>query len=485
MARVRLTKEIKEQVAETQKAFKEFALSAENGVEEALLKAAMKVERDAKKSFRPSNVPSEIGQFPRSQTGRLRASITHRLVKEMGEVAAEVGTNVEYACILSPNTKIVTSNGLKRISDIIIGDMVLTQTGEYRKVLDTIKNKAIDIPNMVTIKCEWRSDRSHDITVTDSHKILVNRDGRTKWVESKDILITDKVYIRKKIPINKGVKKYPPKHCLYCNQEYTTQGTKFCCMNCKIQYHREYGNPNTGSKRTEETRRKQSLIIKTRHELYPESHPNRKMAKKGFRTSTEKKVAEWLDSRGLVYLEQYKIGRHFVDFYIPETGETYEADGAYWHKSFEKDIERDKDIISIMPDIKIHHIHFYDKRHSPENIDPNPIENVYYIVCNPHTESFCNLDIFETSNIISIEKWIYTKSTKKHASRDAFVYDLSIDGIHSYVASGIVVSNSWLEFGTTKMYPHPFMTPAFESNKEAIKEYIAKAVKKAADDAGR
>jgi HK97 gp10 family phage protein len=43
----------------------------------------------------------------------------------------------------------------------------------------------------------------------------------------------------------------------------------------------------------------------------------------------------------------------------------------------------------------------------------------------------------------------------------------------------------WLEFGTSKMYPHPFMTPAFEANKESIKEYIAKAVQKAADDAGR
>ncbi len=41
------------------------------------------------------------------------------------------------------------------------------------------------------------------------------------------------------------------------------------------------------------------------------------------------------------------------------------------------------------------------------------------------------------------------------------------------------------EFGTSNMPAHPFLTPAFEGNKEKIKTYLANAIKKAAENAGR
>jgi HK97 gp10 family phage protein len=43
------------------------------------------------------NGPSEPGEPPAVDTGRLRASITHRVVEEPTGPSAEVGTNVEYA----------------------------------------------------------------------------------------------------------------------------------------------------------------------------------------------------------------------------------------------------------------------------------------------------------------------------------------------------------------------------------------------------
>jgi HK97 gp10 family phage protein len=66
------------------KKFSEISKNVETEVEQALVISALIVERDAK-----LNCPVD--------SGRLRQSITHRLVDENGNSVAEVGTNVEYA----------------------------------------------------------------------------------------------------------------------------------------------------------------------------------------------------------------------------------------------------------------------------------------------------------------------------------------------------------------------------------------------------
>ena len=84
--------------------FAEFSLKAESATEKALEQAALKVETTAKLLFRPSEAVSEDGLPPRVQTGRARASITHRLKRTSGKMEAEVGTNVEYARALEYGT---------------------------------------------------------------------------------------------------------------------------------------------------------------------------------------------------------------------------------------------------------------------------------------------------------------------------------------------------------------------------------------------
>jgi len=91
-----MTKDIKAQVADAQKAFQKFSLETSNEVDKAILTAALKVEGDAKKMFRGSNEESIPGQPPRAQTGRGRASVTHRLGKDGEETFAEVGSNINY-----------------------------------------------------------------------------------------------------------------------------------------------------------------------------------------------------------------------------------------------------------------------------------------------------------------------------------------------------------------------------------------------------
>lgn len=81
----------------TVEAFRKYSAKAESNLEKALLRAGIIVERDAKASFKGRGEPSVYNEPPRVDTGRLRASITHRLVKDSDSATAEVGTNVEYA----------------------------------------------------------------------------------------------------------------------------------------------------------------------------------------------------------------------------------------------------------------------------------------------------------------------------------------------------------------------------------------------------
>lgn len=73
-----------EQGKELARNFKRISRNANNEIEVALIKSALIVERDAKINCRVD-------------TGRLRASISHRLFDEDDIVFTEVGTNVEYA----------------------------------------------------------------------------------------------------------------------------------------------------------------------------------------------------------------------------------------------------------------------------------------------------------------------------------------------------------------------------------------------------
>ena len=89
--------DIKAQVAQLQKDFRMFDRRARTAVEKTIMQAALVVERDAKLSFKGRNAPSVYNEPPRVDTGRLRASITHRGMRDDDVYFQEIGTNVEYA----------------------------------------------------------------------------------------------------------------------------------------------------------------------------------------------------------------------------------------------------------------------------------------------------------------------------------------------------------------------------------------------------
>jgi HK97 gp10 family phage protein len=93
-----------EGVDELIKDFKSYGAQVYTRVGKAVLDGCMTVEREAKEEFRGTDEDSYTGSFPRVQTGRLRASITHRMNYDEEQVVGEVGTNVEYGIYLEYGT---------------------------------------------------------------------------------------------------------------------------------------------------------------------------------------------------------------------------------------------------------------------------------------------------------------------------------------------------------------------------------------------
>ena len=94
---------IAEQVAALQAKFRQCREKIDSDTKKAVNSCALKVERDIKANMTPDG-PSAPGEAPAVDTGRLRASITHRVEMESGEVVGYVGTNVEYAPYLEFGT---------------------------------------------------------------------------------------------------------------------------------------------------------------------------------------------------------------------------------------------------------------------------------------------------------------------------------------------------------------------------------------------
>lgn len=95
---------------------------------------------------------------------------------------------------------------------------------------------------------------------------------------------------------------------------------------------------------TEEMREKQSKRKKELHEIHPEKHPNRILAKnRKYWTYPEKVTAKWLEDRGISFVKNMKVDRFYPDFIIENL--IIEIDGERWHNE-QSDKERDEKLTS-------------------------------------------------------------------------------------------------------------------------------------------
>lgn len=394
-----------------------------------------------------------------------------------------------YGCVFGSGTWISTSKGQRTICQIKVGDMVLTQAGDYRAVTATYRYPATAKPNLVTITARYRADLRHTLTVTTDHKVLAFRDGKFQWVAAGTLVVGDVLSHRKKTSWSEGAAAVEPRICEHCGETYRkrsrsrrslpageSQGKRFCSAKCRALW---LSGHHRGMKRSKPSRDRMSVSAKARLERDPESHPNRIMAAKGYQTGHERVVAEWLTERGIEFHPEHRIGGSYVDFYLPGTNTVIEADGAFWHQDQSVDIARDKRLLEHVPGLRIVHMHFVDPRFTPKSLVREPLPRVSYVPCNPGPSSFVDPATFEDSVVLGVKRWRYEQRSPRACAQ---LYDLAVEGVHSFVASGLVIHNSFQEFGTATHPAQPYMRPAFDQEAHralfVIKTWLWDAIRK-------
>lgn len=92
-------------------------------------------------------------------------------------------------------TKVLTDKGYKEIQDVVVGDMVLTHTNQFKKVYDTMTNKSSDIYTIKT-QCsfEFRATGNHPFYVREkcsiydkSKRNMVRTFKSAEWKWLKDL----------------------------------------------------------------------------------------------------------------------------------------------------------------------------------------------------------------------------------------------------------------------------------------------------------
>lgn len=371
----------------------------------------------------------------RHSTPRSRAKETRPLT-EANSTTLTLFSNGGTGVFGSHNS-ITTQDKPRTVGQIEPGDLVLTQTGDFRLVVAKNRYRATEKPCIVEIEAEWRKDRTHKLSLSTEHRVLAYREGRNKWIAAGDLRDDDCLYHRKKVALNKDTG--PLKVCSWCGRGYRTQGHTYCSVKCRNECWATEGNPNLGSRRTPEQRKTMSEARKALYAANPELHPNRIVAGRGKMTGPERTIAKWLNSRGVRYEAQKYVAGFWVDFYLPDHDMILEADGAFWHQDQNRDIRRDVVIRAALPEVTIVHIHLFEERFSPK-LDLKPVPGVYYVPCNPGPGSYCDPTMFEPTPIVGIRPWRYRcEKLFRTDSRAARLYDLAVDGAKSYLANGIIV----------------------------------------------
>ena len=102
--------------------------------------------------------------------------------------AGDTIAKCEFDQCLPPGQKIVTQEGFKEIQDIEIGDGVRTHTGSLEWVTNVFCNPYEG--EMIEILVYGQNT---PLSVTPEHPVYVLRNGQRKFVEAKDLVLTDRV----------------------------------------------------------------------------------------------------------------------------------------------------------------------------------------------------------------------------------------------------------------------------------------------------
>lgn len=353
-------------------------------------------------------------------------------------------------CFASKATKIYTVDGWRNISDIRVGDLVLTHKNRFRKVT-ALSRRPYQGENLYTIYYAYTDVYGHRQIrkvkhITGNHPVLTTNG----WRKVEELQIKDKVFLSalhckrcgELIPlINDGLsKRQLCKHCRFVvdakKQWKDDDFRKLISESTKREMVVRYAKM-TKQQRKELTLRGRQTIAKK----YPNSHPwmeeaiKKANSKNGQRkTFIERKLRYFCEQLGQhviigIYLKNdgsftNHVRGYFPDLFIPKLGIILEADGMQWHTDKEYDNNRDRDIKNKFG---------YDTfRFSEEDIAEHgdkvyqELQNIF----NNHEGNFEQISV----NVVYVKK----EENKKQCKT---LYNFAVEEDESYVADGIVVHN--------------------------------------------
>lgn len=401
-------------------------------------------------------------------------------------------SSYDMKCIIGPKTPIFTSKGRKAIKDITVGDLVLTHTGEYKKVTEVFKEKNTDdFVYEITIKD--RPKFLHKIIVTGNHPILTNKG----WISAYDIFLNEKDY---RIIAT-------AENCTYCGKlTYHDLSDKviFCSNKCGYKHNNK---DRIGNKRTDlsqsslenisraATQTNKRLYIEGKHASQPGNGLARIVKERsekgewGFQTykpedlqkvqlraaqalgqksrftNPEEKIWPILEEMGFVRqykfqrdkIKFYKNGKHrprlfFFDFAHKELKICIEVNGEQWHTE-EQDAARKLEVESK----GWTYLSFWSKeiyRNFKGCVEE--IERIY----KNHNGEYQFIDVDFAINQIDI------RNKKKNCTIYNNKYNMTVEDSHSFIANSIVTHNSGL-----------LSSPKVKVNKQG-KKYISVPISK-------
>ena len=336
-------------------------------------------------------------------------------------------------CFRDPNTPIYTSTGWKKISQIQVGDLVLTHKKRFRKVTSLIFTER-DLKEEYDFKVRVpNTDRTVTLRrITGEHPILT---GGGMWKQAKDVVVGDKFHLLFDKCTNPNCKSILKGYGLYYRDNRDVGKSKYCSQSCgnkhfaelrtdeqKKQYTQKAREackskyPNFEHLHTEEVRKKSALANATRNPSYIELR---------LRYLLDKLEVEYQVGQTILSTELDSKGRKkywYPDIFIPSLNIILEADGENWHDE-EKDRLRDEDIKkSCGADV------FRFTEHELRNHLDEVEKELVRILKNHRGEYF-----LKHVEVVSVKR--------KSINQKVKLYNFSVEEDESYIANGIVVHN--------------------------------------------